>query len=87
MVRSFFASLLFVLSSFAFALDYSSLVSAVDVGGVSIAFVSIAALMIAVVVAGWGIRKILSFFEDSPSYYEDDESRLERERTHNIDAI
>lgn len=42
--------------------DYSTLTSAVDVDGVATALLAIAALMMVVVVARWGVRKILGFF-------------------------
>lgn len=42
--------------------DYSTLTSAVDVNGVATALLAIAALMMVVVVARWGVRKILGFF-------------------------
>lgn len=44
------------------AVDYSSLTSAIDVAGVVTALVAAAALMVTVVVARWGIRKIVGFF-------------------------
>ncbi len=44
------------------AVDYTSLTSAIDVTGVTTAMVAAAALMITVVVARWGIRKIIGFF-------------------------
>ena len=44
------------------AIDYSSLTAAVDVSAVGTVLVAIAALMITVVVARWGIKKIIGFF-------------------------
>lgn len=62
-VRLAFAVLLsfFVAPTFA-VVDYSSLTSAIDVAGVTTALLAAAALMITVVVARWGIRKIIGFF-------------------------
>lgn len=42
--------------------DYSTLTDAIDVAGVTTALLAAAALMIAVVVARWGIRKVIGFF-------------------------
>lgn len=54
---------LFVLSNSAYAVtDYSGLTGAVDVAGVTTAILAVAALMMAVMVARWGARKILGFF-------------------------
>ena len=44
---------LLIFSPLAFAVDYSALTSAVDVGAVATSLVAIAALMITVVVARW----------------------------------
>ena len=55
-------SFLFAPTVFATGIDYSSLTSAIDVAGVATALLAAAALMITVVVARWGIKKVLSFF-------------------------
>lgn len=63
LVRPSFAVLLSFLALPAFsAVDYTALTSAVDLAGVTTAMVSVASLMISVVVARWGIRKIIGFF-------------------------
>lgn len=63
LVRSSLAVLLSFLVAPTFAaVDYSSLTSAIDVAGVTTALLAAAALMITVVVARWGIRKIIGFF-------------------------
>jgi len=63
---SFVAACLLVLSSVIApahaAIDYSTLTAAVDVSAVGTVLVAIAALMITVVVARWGIKKIIGFF-------------------------
>lgn len=63
LVRHSLAVLLASLALPSFAVvDYSSLTSAIDVAGVTTALMSAASLMITVVVARWGIRKIIGFF-------------------------
>lgn len=63
LVRPSLAALLSFLALPSFAVvDYSSLTSAIDVAGVTTALMSAASLMITVVVARWGIRKIIGFF-------------------------
>ena len=44
------------------AVDYSALTGAIDVDGVSTAIMTAAGLMVAVVVAIWGARKVIGFF-------------------------
>lgn len=44
------------------AVDYTTLTGAIDVDGVSTAILAAAALMVAVVVAIWGARKVIGFF-------------------------
>ena len=82
--RAFLTSVgLFLFFPSAFAVDYSALTSSVDVGAVATSLVAIAALMITVVVARWGIIKILSFFDDRSwdRAYQEDEARNERIRS------
>lgn len=63
LARSSIAVLLSFLALPSFAVvDYSTLTSAIDVAGVTTALMSAASLMITVVVARWGIRKIIGFF-------------------------
>lgn len=47
---------------FAAGPDFTSLTSAVDVSTVTTAILAVAALMINVVIARWGARKIIGFF-------------------------
>lgn len=57
----FILSSLMASSAFA-ATDYSALTAAVDVAAVTSAIMAVAALMMNLVVARWGARKILGFF-------------------------
>lgn len=47
---------------FAAGPDLTSLTAAVDLSTVTAAIVAVAALMVTVVVARWGVRKIIGFF-------------------------
>lgn len=52
---------LFSLPSMA-VVDYTSLTGAIDVAGVTTAILAAAGLMIAVIVAVWGAKKVIGFF-------------------------